>query len=105
MRIYISGKITGTTDYKEKFQNAAERIAAKGHIPVNPTDMDKVLIDSYTWDEWMQIDLPLLRTSHGVLMLPDWRDSNGARMEHREAIRIHKRMFYEIDDIEEANNE
>ena len=64
-----------------------------------------LVVKKWGWDEWMQIDLPLLRTSHGVLMLPDWKDSNGARMEHREAGRIHKRMFYEIDDIEEANDE
>ena len=104
MRIYISGKITGTTDYKEKFEKAAEQIAAKGHEPINPVDVDKI-VKNATWDEYMQIDLPLLRISHGILMLPDWRDSNGARLEHREAVRMQKRMFYEIDDIEEANDE
>ena len=102
MRIYISGKITGTTDYKEKFEKAAEQIAAKGHIPINPVDIEKVVKDELTWSECMQIDLPLLRISHAVLMLPDWRDSDGARQEHREAVRMQKRMFYEIDDIEEA---
>lgn len=102
MRIYISGKITGTTDYKEKFEKAAEQIAAKGHIPINPVDIDKIVKDTLIWNEYMQIDLPLLRISHGILMLPDWRDSVGARIEHREAVRMQKRIFYEIDDIEEA---
>ena len=55
MRIYISGKITGTTDYKEKFEKAAEQIAAKGHIPINPVDIDKVVKDELTWSECMQI--------------------------------------------------
>lgn len=38
-RIYISGPITGTTDYKERFAAAADFLRKGGYKPVNPTTM------------------------------------------------------------------
>ena len=31
MKIYLSGKITGTTDYKRRFGKAARRLAKEGY--------------------------------------------------------------------------
>lgn len=38
-RIYISGPITGTTDYKERFAETAFIVEYMGYKPVNPTTM------------------------------------------------------------------
>ena len=36
MLIYISGKITGEINYKEKFDKAEQKLLGMGHIPLNP---------------------------------------------------------------------
>ena len=104
MKIYISGKISGTTDYKERFEKARQQIIQKGHEAVNPCDLDAILNPlTTTWEQYVTADLGLLRACDGVLFLADWGNSNGARIEHREAVRIQKKIFYKIDDIEPNN--
>ena len=39
MRTYISGPITGTTDYKERFAVAEQAINAAGYVAINPEKM------------------------------------------------------------------
>ena len=36
MKIYISGKITGTTDYMDRFGNKQRELEQKGYEVVNP---------------------------------------------------------------------
>lgn len=36
MKIYISGKITGDRRYKAKFREVEKKLAAAGHIVLNP---------------------------------------------------------------------
>lgn len=46
MRIYISGPITGTTDYKERFAVAEEKLKANGYEVVNPAKLAAALPES-----------------------------------------------------------
>jgi hypothetical protein len=36
MKIYISGKITGDSGYRQKFLDAENRLYSTGHFPLNP---------------------------------------------------------------------
>ena len=104
MKIYISGKITGTEDYPERFQRAAEAITAKGHEAINPLMLNTILNPwTTTWEQYMLADLGLLRASDAAYFMPGWEESNGARVEYGEAVRMQKRIFYQIEDIEEAD--
>ena len=103
MKIYISGKITGTEDYPERFQRATEAITAKGHEAINPLMLNTILNPWTTsWEQYVLADLGLLRASDAAYFMPGWEESNGARVEYGEAVRMQKRIFYQIEDIEEA---
>ena len=85
MYAYISGPITGTTDYKERFKAAEERVAAKlepGWRVINPVEECAHLPQDAPWRDYMDVCLSLLKESDAIYMLPGWGGSLGATIEH-----------------------
>ena len=85
--IYISGPITGTTDYEERFNKAADALRKMDMRPVNPVEIGKMVQRRFpdreiTFEEYMTEDLKALITCDGIMMLPGWKDSKGAVVEH-----------------------
>lgn len=82
MKIYISGKITDTDieHTREKFQAACQYLIAMGQTPVSPLE-NGLPIDS-PWEQHMLRDIELLMGCGGIFLLPDWKESRGARIEH-----------------------
>ncbi len=81
MKTYISGKISGL-DYEEvkiKFANAAQLLSDIGMEPVSP--LDNGLEYSASWEDHLLADIEKLLTCDAILMLHDWTDSRGARIE------------------------
>ena len=59
-RVYISGKVTGTTDYKERFNAAAELLSRQDGVEViNPVAFSENLPVGSPWLDYMKICLPL----------------------------------------------
>lgn len=88
MRVYISGKITGTTDYEERFLEAEKNLKEKGYVPVNPVKMSRALLDMVpdaSYDNFMEMDFALLCICDGIYMIDGWEDSNGAKREYERA--------------------
>jgi hypothetical protein len=81
-KVYISGPITGTTDYMERFAKAEEELTKKGYSVVNPAKVNAQLPSDTTYDEYMKMSICMLRMCDCIYMLRDWRRSNGARVEH-----------------------
>lgn len=84
IRIYISGKITGDPNWREKFLKAEKKLLElHPHLIdaeiFNPARVE--LPEFATWDEIMKIDLMFLSDADYVYMLPDWSDSRGACIE------------------------
>jgi hypothetical protein len=79
--IYISGAITGVSDYRERFNQAANKLDALGWLVVNPAELD--LGPGATWEAYMKICIPMLCPCDEILMLPGWPESKGAREERR----------------------
>nr|WP_031942667.1 DUF4406 domain-containing protein [Sulfobacillus thermotolerans]AEP14300.1 putative bacteriophage-related protein [Sulfobacillus thermotolerans] len=83
MRWYLSGPMTGLPDYnRAAFHAAAARIRAAGHEVLNPAELCPPGI---SWEEAMAIDLAALDTAEGVITLPGWERSRGARIEVQRA--------------------
>ena len=100
MKIYISAPISGTTDYKERFENAERSIAAKGHEGINPCKIDAILNPrTTTWEQYMLADLGLLRACDAVCVLDGWERSRGCRMELAEAEKNGMPIFKGIDKV------
>jgi hypothetical protein len=94
--VYISGKISGTTDYHEKFENAETLLKTIGYLHViNPVKLDHG--NNTEWHQFMITDIAAILTTQckTMYMLKDWRESRGARIEHAIAIETGMRVLYE----------
>ncbi|WP_346236718.1 DUF4406 domain-containing protein [Niabella insulamsoli] len=93
MKAYISGKITGSeSDAEEKFQDAESKVAAMGLIPVNPMTINHE--HDLTWESYMKEDLKALLDCQAIYMLPCWKDSKGATIEHNLALELGLTVIY-----------
>ena len=86
MRLYISGPITGVSNYKRIFQGAKDALLAKGYDVVNPAELTEVIGDSFSYDEIMSIDLDLLNRCDVLVQLSGWEESRGANIEYGYAL-------------------
>lgn len=94
MRIYISGKITGLDNYRENFERAEVALRSYGHIVINPCKMGDIY-PSLGWDDYMHLDMALIRLCNAVYFMKNWKDSKGATIEHEYAKMIGKEIIYE----------
>lgn len=93
VKLYISGKITGIDpeSCEKKFLEAERRLKKLGYEVYNPFDeikqarmrrraVFKTELDDY--NKIMALNIyNLLWECDGVALLPDWKDSKGARIE------------------------
>src|SRR6185436_15400436 len=87
--VYISGPMTGIANFnREAFDTAAATLRAQGYTVLSPAEMDhntdpKVRA-SMQYADYIRRDVAALLgdgMTH-MYMLPGWRDSKGARLEH-----------------------
>ncbi len=79
---YIAGPMTGKPDgNRAAFYAAEKRLSSEGFIVLNPA----VFPDSLEHHQYMVMCLAMLEQSGVIYMLPGWRDSKGACIEHRRA--------------------
>lgn len=100
--IYISGKITGTEDYKERFAKAEENLKAKGYVNIiNPVKLCSDIPDGSEWEQFMKKCISRLLCDE-VFFMKGWDKSRGAVCEWQVAEMLKLSITYE--DMEEANN-
>lgn len=90
-RIYISGAITGTTDYMERFAAAEQKLTAEGYSVVNPAKVNAMMPEDMTWDEYMKMSATMLQLCDSIYMLKGWQESRGAKLEN---------LWAFVDDLE-----
>lgn len=93
MKIYISGAITGYSQYKIKFRKAKRELEAKGYSVINPAEFE--LPEGATWEDYMKHDLADLLKCDAIYMLNNWRQSRGAMVEHNLAQLLRMQIQYE----------
>ena len=95
--IYISGKITGTDDYENRFAIAEKKLKSDGYEVLNPVRTGRWL-ERYlapkipTWVEYMKQDIKAMMSADCIYMLKGYRESKGARLE----LFLAKVLQYEI---------
>lgn len=77
MCVYISGAISGRTDYKERFADAEKQLQGQGHTVMNPAMNG----DGWSYRQYINIGLMELMHCDTIYMLDGWQDSVGARLE------------------------
>ena len=78
MKVYIAGKITGDSTYREKFQRAQKALEGEGFIVLNPAELPEGMRSS----DYMRICFAMMECADVVAFLPDYDQSRGARLEN-----------------------
>jgi hypothetical protein len=94
-RCYNSGKITGLpkSEYLFNFMIADCEIENKGYFAVDP--LFQGLKKNAPWLAHMIIDVLLMLTCSTVYFQRNWKDSKGARIEHRIAKFFGLKIIYQ----------
>ena len=82
MKIYISGKITGTTDYMERFAVVEKRLTEKGFSVINPARVNACMPLDTTYEQYMEMCCCMLKQADAIYLMHGWRNSNGACREY-----------------------
>lgn len=94
MIVYLSGPITGNSNYKATFARVAEKMRAAGFDVINPAELDRVIqADEFPYEDYVSATLRLLAAADIVAMLPGWQDSPGARREAERARELKKQIM------------
>ena len=94
MKCYLSGKITGDPDYIKKFAMYEAFYKKHGLRVVNPAKKG----NDKAWDWYMRRDITLLMKCDAIIMLPDWQESKGAKLEKHIAEQLRMLFIYAADD-------
>lgn len=105
MKIYISGKISGTdlTETRKRFAAVAKAMKRLGVEPVNP--LENGLSEHDTWKAHMLKDIAALLQCKAIYMLQGWQESKGARIEYCIATEIGLHIMYEVEQPMISENE
>lgn len=96
MILYLSGPITTDMEhYKTKFDAAESYLMWKGHTVLNPAVHPRGL----DYESYMDIDMAMIRTADGIVMLKDWKNSVGAKRELNYALCCKKTVFFGIESV------
>ncbi len=81
MIVYIAGAINSDPDYKQKFDDAEERLLDAGYDVVNPTDIG--IVEGWTWEDYMRYAISRLVECDAIYLIPGWDKSRGAAIEYK----------------------
>ena len=86
-RWYIAGKMTGLPELNfPAFHAAAAQLRAAGFDIVNPAEINTD--PAAEWAACMRADIRELMTCHGIVILPGWETSRGAKLEREIALQV-----------------
>lgn len=86
VKIYISGPVTGTEDYMERFETAEKELTKDGYSVINPAKINSFLPPDTTYKQYMDMSLTMLNMCNHIYMLKDWEKSPGANREYGYAL-------------------
>lgn len=86
MRIYISGAITGTNDFAERFNTVEKKLTAAGHMVYNPAHANSFMPEGTTYEDYMKVSFCLLDMAEAIYMIDGWENSRGANREYGYAL-------------------
>lgn len=95
MKVYISGAITGTTDYMERFARAQRNLEIRGYEVINPALVNSNLPESTTYEQYMEMSLVMLRMCDAICILRNSDKSEGVKRERKVAEDLHLEIIRE----------
>ena len=98
--MYISGKMKGLDDFKTHF-NKIEELYKDKYFIVNPCRIEHT---SDKWEDRILVDLNIIKECDAIYMLDNWKDSNGAQVEHYFAQGMGKKIIYQSQYLPDPRN-
>ena len=95
MKVYISGAITGTDDYMERFAKAEKELTENGYSVVNPAKVNAQLPEDTAYEEYMKMCFCMLDMADAIFMISNWKTSCGASQEYGYALAKDMIIMYE----------
>lgn len=92
-KIYIAGKVTGLPIHEVtmKFGSAQKELESKGFVAINPLE---VVNDwQCDWQTAMKKCIKALIECDAIVLLPDWEESKGAKIERQLAENLQIEIF------------
>ena len=89
-KVYIAGPITGVSDYAERFSEVETGLRKRGFQVMSP----HILPEGFPWDAYMPICYAMMEACDTIYMLPGWRESKGATLEHDRAVERRMTVVY-----------
>lgn len=101
--IYISGPITGINPGRcEMHFNCAKRqLKRLGQFPVSPLDIGKLLPVDFEHEDYLAVDLTILKKMDACLFLEGWQNSKGCQVERQICEKYKIRIYDSIKQIKE----
>jgi hypothetical protein len=96
MKVYISGPITGTNDYMERFDRVALDVFGRYDCTViNPAYINSMLPNDTTHAEYMRTSIAMLSMCDTIYMMRGWENSKGCKIEYAYAKKNGIKVIYE----------
>lgn len=93
--IYISGKITDTDDYLQRFERAEKHLNTMNITDViNPAKVNSYLPE-LSYSQYIKMSLCMLEMCDIIYMLKNWENSIGAKLEWEFAKANNYKIMYE----------
>lgn len=85
-KVYISGKISGDSNYRFKFACAKAYLKELGYKVVSPVSYFDD--DTKSWEFYMKRSIKRMMACDCIYMIPDWGFSKGAQIEYKLALNL-----------------
>lgn len=95
MKIYVSGPMTGVKDHNYPlFNTVAGYLRKYGYEVLNPAELPEPgNPGSQPWSWYLRRDLQEMLNCDAIVLLPNWRNSQGAQLECDVASRVGMSLF------------
>ena len=80
MKLYLSGAITGTDDYMDRFSMAEKSLEVE-HTIINPARVNAQLPSDTNYEDYMKMSFCMLDMCDGIYLLKGWEKSCGSNRE------------------------
>ena len=80
MKLYLSGAITGTDNYMDRFSMAEKSLEAE-HTIINPAKVNAQLPSDTDYEDYMKMSFCMLDMCDGIYLLKGWEKSCGSNRE------------------------